>query len=76
MKDILLQLIAFSPEEALLSSKNQLFLYSSDIIFVNIDTLKDILLRCELNFTDVATVLVTAVASVFSSAKAVKTAES
>ena len=36
-------------------------------------TLKDILMRCELNFTDVAAVLVTAVSSVFSAATTVKT---
>ena len=35
-------------------------------------TLKDILLRCELNFTDVAAVLVIGVSSVFSAATAVK----
>ena len=39
-----------------------------------ISTLKDILLRYELNFTDLAAVLVTAVSSVFSTATAVKTA--
>ena len=38
------------------------------------DKLKDILLRCELNVTDVAAVLVTAVSSLFSVATAVKTA--
>ena len=37
-------------------------------------SLKVILLRCELNFTDIAAVFVTAVSSVFSAAKAVKTA--
>ena len=36
-------------------------------------TLKDMLLRCELNFIDVAAVLVIAVSSVFSAATAVKT---
>ena len=36
-------------------------------------TLKDTLLRCELNFTDVAAVLVTAVSSAFSAAIVIKT---
>ena len=36
-------------------------------------TLKDILLRCELNFTDLAAVLVISISSVFSATTAVKT---
>ena len=43
-------------------------------VFELIHTMKDILLRCKLNFSDVAAVLITAVSSVFSAATAVKTA--